>query len=111
MPVIEVRHYRTADGRDPVAEWLEGMRDRRALAAVLLRIGRLERGLFGDCKSVGDGVSELRIDIGPGYRLYFGRAGDQVILLLCGGDKRGQRGDIARAKRYWTEFSQGTHSH
>ena len=108
---MEVRHYRTLDGRDPVVEWLESIRDRRARAAILLRIGRLERGLFGDCKSVGDGVSELRIDLGPGYRLYFGRHGEQVILLLCGGDKRRQRDDIARAKRYWDDFSQGAHSH
>jgi putative addiction module killer protein len=108
---MEVRHFHTPDGRDPVAEWLDGMRDSRARAAILLRIGRLERGLFGDCKSLGDGVSELRIDVGPGYRLYFGRRGERIVLLLCGGDKRGQRGDIARAKRYWSEFSQGTHAH
>lgn len=110
MTIIEVRHYVTLDGHDPVAEWLSGLRDRRAVAAVLLRIGRLERGLFGDCKSVGDGVSELRIDVGPGYRVYFGRHGSKLVLLLCGGDKRGQHGDITRAKRYWAQFSQGTHS-
>lgn len=106
--MIEVRHYLTPDGRDPFAAWLKRLRDRRAAAAILLRIGRLERGLYGDAKSVGDGVSELRIDVGPGYRIYFGRIEDRIVLLLCGGDKRKQDDDIARAKRYWTHYRQGT---
>ena len=84
------------------------MRDKRARAAVLLRIGRMERGLFGDARSVGGGVSELRSDVGPGYRVYFGRIGDRIVLLLCGGDKRRQDDDIARAKRYWASYSEGT---
>ncbi|HQU49751.1 MAG TPA: type II toxin-antitoxin system RelE/ParE family toxin [Casimicrobiaceae bacterium] len=108
MPSIEVRHYLTPEGRDPFAEWVERLRDKRARAAVLLRIGRMERGLFGDARSVGGGVSELRIDVGPGYRVYFGRIGDRIVLLLCGGDKRRQDDDIARAKRYWASYSEGT---
>jgi putative addiction module killer protein len=105
MAELEVRHYLTPSRRDVVDEWLASMRDRRAVAAILLRIGRIGRGLFGDCKSVGDGVQELRIDIGPGYRVYFGSVGDRLIILLCGGDKRGQRGDIDKAKQYWADYA------
>jgi putative addiction module killer protein len=107
MPILEVRHYLTPEGRDPFGDWLARLRDRRALAAILLRIGRLERGLFGDAKPVGDGVSELRIDVGAGYRVYYGRVGHRIVLLLCGGDKGSQHGDITRAKRYWAHYSQG----
>lgn len=111
MPAIEVRHYLTPDGRDPFADWLRRLRDRRAAAAIMLRVGRLERGLFGDCKPVGGGVSELRIDVGAGYRVYFGRIGDRIVVLLCGGDKGRQDDDIARAKGNWTAYrrSDGTH--
>ncbi len=106
--MIEVRHYLTPDGRDPFAQWLGRLRDRRAVAAILLRIGRMERGLIGDCKAVGGGVSELRIDVGAGYRMHFGRIGDRIVVLLCGGDKRRQDDDITRAKRYWANYAQGT---
>jgi len=108
MPEFEVRHYLTPSGRDVFGDWITALHGRRAVSAVLLRIGRIRRGLFGDCKSVGDGVQELRIDIGPGYRVYFGRVGDRLIILLCGGDKRGQRGDIEKAKQYWANYSQRT---
>ena len=66
MPEFEIRHYLAPSGRDVFGDWLAAMQDKRATAAILLRIGRIQRGLFGDCKSVGDGVQELRIDIGPG---------------------------------------------
>ncbi len=79
--------------------WFEGLRDSMAQKRILIRIGRLERGNFGDAKPVGGGVSELRIDHGPGYRLYFIRRGQAVVLLLCGGDKGGQSRDIATAKQ------------
>jgi len=108
MPEFEVRHYLAPSGRDVFGDWLAALQDRRATAAILLRIGRIRRGLFGDCKSVGDGVQELRIDIGPGYRVYFGRVGDRLIILLSGGDKRGQRGDIKSAKQYWADYSKQT---
>jgi len=61
-------------------------------------------GNFGDCKSVGDGVAELRVDVGAGYRVYYARHGRDIVILLCGGDKRTQDGDIQMAKRYWAEF-------
>jgi len=78
--------------------WLKGLRDRRAQERIAQRIARLGVGLLGDTKPVGEGVMELRIDHGPGYRLYFIRRGPIVLLLLCGGDKGSQKRDIARAK-------------
>ena len=80
------------------AKWFSSLSDRKAQAAIARRIVRLEGGLFGDTKSLGDGVSELRIDFGPGYRLSFTRRGATVIVLLCGGDKGSQSRDIAAAK-------------
>lgn len=80
------------------AHWLKGLRDHDGRARILKRLRRLGDGQFGDVKSVGDGVHELRMFFGPGYRAYFMRRGDTVILLLAGGDKDSQAGDIARAK-------------
>ena len=77
--------------------WLRGLRDVRTQAVIGRRIGRLERGLFGDVKSVGCGMRELRIDHGPGFRIYFIQRGATVIMLLSGGDKGSQKADIARA--------------
>lgn len=79
-------------------QWLRRLRDTRAVAIIARRIDRLAYGHFGDIKPVGEGVSELRIDHGPGYRVYFIRRGDTVIILLCGGDKSTQSRDIAAAK-------------
>ena len=78
--------------------WFRALRDRRAQERISKRISRLYYGLLGDAKAVGDGVIELRIDYGPGYRLYLVRQGDVMIVLLCGGDKRSQQRDIDRAK-------------
>jgi putative addiction module killer protein len=79
--------------------WLKGLRDRTAVVRIAVRIDRLESGQVGDAKSVGDSVAELRIDHGPGYRLYFTRRGDRIIILLCGGDKSTQSQDIATARQ------------
>lgn len=95
--MIELRHYVTADGRDLFGVWLKRLRDAKARARIEVRLGRLERGLFGDCRPVGEGVSELRIDHGPGYRVYFCRDGDAIVILLCAGDKRTQARDIRDA--------------
>jgi putative addiction module killer protein len=102
--VIEVIEYQTIDGRNPFRSWLLSLRDREARARVLVRLNRIRLGNFGDCRSVGGGVSEFRIPYGPGYRVYFGRKGDSVVLLLCGGDKRTQSGDIALAQQYWAQY-------
>ena len=79
--------------------WLEGLRDGVARVRIATRIRRMELGNFGDIKPVGEGVSELRITYGPGYRLYFVQQGREVVILLCGGDKSSQRRDIAAAKQ------------
>jgi len=84
--------------------WLGALRDDRARTRIVLRVRRLESGNPGDAKSIGDGLSELRIDHGPGYRVYFMRRGVFVVVLLCGGDKSTQRQDIANAKRIATEW-------
>ena len=80
------------------SDWLNNLRDVRAKTRIAIRIARIEAGLMGEVKSVGDGVSEVRIDFGPGYRLYFTRRGEELIILLCGGDKGSQARDIAKAK-------------
>ena len=90
--MIEVRQT------EAFADWLDGLADNRAAERIAQRIVRLEAGLFGDAKPVGNGVSELRIDHGPGYRLYFVRVKQRLIILLCGGDKSSQTRDIRTAK-------------
>jgi putative addiction module killer protein len=104
MTTFEIRRYRTAAGDEPFTQWLTDLADRQARGRILARLERLEVGNFGDTKFVRDGVSELRIDWGPGYRVYFGREGRTVILLLCGGDKRKQDQDIKRAIELWQEY-------
>jgi putative addiction module killer protein len=86
--------------------WLDGSTDHRAAERIAQRIVRLEAGLMGDVKPVGEGLSELRVDYGPGYRVYFVRRASIVIILLCGGDKRSQRRDIARARALAEELEE-----
>ena len=102
--IIELLEYLAENDRNPFREWLEGLRDRQARAKIRVRLNRIRLGNFGDCKSVGGGVSELRIPHGPGYRVYFGRRGNAVVILLCGGDKKTQSKDIALAQAYWDDY-------
>jgi putative addiction module killer protein len=102
--VIEIRRYQTEYNAEPITEWLSALRDKQARARIEMRFSRLAAGNFGDCKSLRDGVSELRIDWGPGYRVYYGMVGKTVVLLLCGGDKRTQDADIQRAVDYMKDF-------
>jgi putative addiction module killer protein len=102
---FEIRRYRTVAGGEPFTEWLGDLPDRQARARILARLERLEAGNFGDVKFLRDGVSELRIDWGPGYRVYFGRDGRTVIVLLCAGDKRKQDADIRKAVVLWQEYT------
>jgi len=95
--VIEIRHYVSRSGRDIFDHWLTQMADTRAQAKIALRINRLAAGNFGDSKSLGHGLFELRIDWGAGYRVYYAMLGPACVLLLCGGDKRRQSSDIDRA--------------
>jgi len=101
---VEVREYLTADGRAPLTEWLAALRDGNARARIVARLDRLKAGLLGDWKSVGEGICELRVDYGPGYRVYYGQDGNTLIILLCGGDKRAQQRDIERAHGYWKDY-------
>jgi putative addiction module killer protein len=98
------RYYKdVSTGIEPAREWLESLKDRMGQARIYVRIDRAEKGNFGDHKSVGEGVMELRIPIGPGYRLYYAFDGEDIILLLLGGDKATQDKDILSAKRFWTK--------
>lgn len=103
-----IAHYLTADGHDPVQDWMDAVRDMRARVAILRRLERMKVGNFGDHKFCRDGVWELRIDTGPGYRVYYAQAGQTLVLLLCGGDKRSQRSDIERASAYWQDWERRT---
>ena len=94
----EVVAFRARDGQVPFEEWLDDLDDKRAVARVLARLARVRQGNLGDCKPVGEGVSELRVDCGPGYRVYFGQKGRTLVVLLCGGDKSTQSKDIQQAK-------------
>jgi len=102
--MYEIRHYLTTDGFDVFQDWLTQLRDKLPKMAVVKRVNRVEAGNFGDHKFCRDGVWELRVDIGPGYRVYYALAGKQVVLLLCGGDKGSQGADIDKACAYWKDW-------
>ena len=89
--------------RCPFEEWYTALRDTRTRARIRSRLSRVRVGNLGDCKSVGRNASDLRLDFGPGYRLYFGVAGQAIVVLLGGGDKRTQARDIAEAQQIWEE--------
>ena len=108
--LFELYYYQTTDGRIPYREWLDTVSNPVAYAAIQSRTDRLKRGLFGDCEPVGQGVWELRIDTGPGYRMYYARSGKLMVLLLCGGDKRKQTADINKAKDFWKDYGKRTHT-
>lgn len=102
--MIELLRYRREDGREPFTEWLSALSDKVAQARIRVRLRQVQAGNLGDCEPVGEGVIELRVHVGAGYRVYCGRHGKAVVLLLCGGDKRSQPGDIKRAKELWSEW-------
>lgn len=102
--MVEILRYQLEDGSVPLDGWLFGLRDKAAAAAVRVRIRRLQAGNFGDCKPVGGGVSELRVDVGQGYRLYYARHGAALVVLLCGGGKGTQQVDIRLAQGYWADW-------
>lgn len=102
--MFEILHYLTLDERDPYQDWLVRLADRQAKSRVMVRVERLRGGGFGDCKPSREGVWELRIDWGPGYRVYYALSGRHVVLLLLGGDKRRQGADIDLAVEYWKDW-------
>jgi putative addiction module killer protein len=109
--VIEIRHYITRAGKDVFDDWLSQLADNRAQAKIASRINRLAAGNFGDCKPLRRGLCELRIDWGPGYRVYYAMLGRICVLLLCGGDKRKQSSDIDRALEYLKDYKERTGTH
>ena len=108
MTEVTVLHYLTAAGSCPFREWIDSIKDKAVRATVAARINRVRAGTLGDWKPVGDGVFELRVDRGPGYRIYFGRDGKTVVILLTGGEKRSQDADINKAKEYWKNYETRT---
>lgn len=103
--------YEQKRGKSAFLDWLLHLKDVKARAVIRARINRLELGNFGDCKSLGAGVLELRVSFGPGYRVYFGRDGNTVVVLLCGGDKGSQTKDIQKAKLLWKEYKDASKSY
>ena len=101
---MKIRHYVTATGKDPYQQWLDGLKDLKGRVIIQRRIDRVANGNFGDHRFCRDGMWELRIDYGPGYRVYYARAGETVVLLLCGGSKRSQSADIKEAARFWADY-------
>jgi putative addiction module killer protein len=99
-----LRIYATSNGKRPFQEWIDSLNDRGSQARILVRLERVRLGLFGDSKSLGERVFEFRIDLGPGYRVYFGQEGKSIVILLCGGSKATQRQNIADAKAYWNDY-------
>jgi len=100
----EVLFYKARNGKEPFIEWLNSLRDAKARRRILIRLRKVEQGHFGDCKAIGEGVSELRFFFGPAYRVYLGEASGETVILLNGGDKASQAKDIKKAKAYWTEY-------
>lgn len=102
--MFEVFRYQTEEGKEPLTDWLQSLRDKQAQAKIRVRLKRLEAGNFGDCDSVGEEVQELREHLGAGYRVYFGCHGQTVVILLCGGSKKSQPADIKTAREYWEDW-------
>ena len=96
--------YANDNGEEPFTDWLYGLRDVVGRRRILARVSRLQQGNYGDCEPVGEGVSELRMFFGSGYRIYFGEQGNDIVVLLSGGDKGSQSNDIQQAKVYWKEY-------
>jgi putative addiction module killer protein len=105
---MEIRRYLTEGGRDVFGEWVANLKNARTRAKIVARIDRLAVGNFGDCKALGGGLHELKIDWGPGYRIYYALVGKECVLLLAGGDKRGQSSDIDRARKYLVDYKERT---
>ena len=104
MDEIEIELYETATGKRPFEIWIKEIKEIHTRAKILTRLDRLKIGNFGDCKTLQEGVCELRIHYGPGIRIYYGKIGNKVILLLCGGDKGSQDRDIEKAREYLKDY-------
>jgi len=101
---MEIRVYVTRDGKTPFVDWLGKLRDRSARARIRLQLDRILLGNPGDRKTLGQGLYEMRIHYGPDYRVYYGKEGGHIVLLLCGGNKSTQQSDIRLANNYWQDY-------
>lgn len=99
----KLKYYKTSNGKSPCKQWLNSL-DLNTRVTIELRLDRVEEGNLGKCEPVGDSVYELKIYLGPGYRVYFGKIGLELILLLCGGDKGSQKKDIVKARQYFKDY-------
>ena len=107
--MYQIEHYLTTDEQKNLyVDWLRRLRDNQAKIVVVRRVTRIELGNFGDHKFCRHGIWELRVDVGPGYRVYYALSGQRVVLLLCGGDKRTQDADITRAAACWQDWQRRT---
>ena len=100
----QIKMLTLEDERCPFEDWFKSIKDSGTRVRIHARISRLQSGTLGDWKSVGSGVNELRIDVGPGFRVYFATSGETILILLTGGDKSTQRGDVEQARRLWKEY-------
>ncbi|MGI4851514.1 MAG: type II toxin-antitoxin system RelE/ParE family toxin [Janthinobacterium lividum] len=98
--------YCDKNNLEPFSQWLQSFKDKTIKARLLNRLRRMEGGNLGYWKSVGEGVFELKMDFGSGYRIYFGEQNEQIIILLSGGDKSTQRQDIMQAQNYWKDYKE-----
>ena len=96
--------YADENGHEPYLTWIDNLKDKKNQQRIRARIRRLAEGLYGDCHSVGEGILELRMFFGSGYRVYFGEDDGNIVILLCGGDKDSQNQDIKNAKEYWKDY-------
>jgi putative addiction module killer protein len=102
--LLEIIIYQTSSGHKPFSKWFEALKDTKAKSLILNKLDRVKQGNFGDTKPISNGVRELRLHISPGYRIYYAKEGNKIILLLCGGTKSKQQNDIAKAIRYLSDF-------
>jgi len=100
----KILHYQTATGKIPYREWFDAFKDKIVKARIRIRIDRAQEGNRGKHRVLGGGLVELKEDFGPGYRIYLGQDGDELIILLCGGDKKTQDKDIRLAQEYWQDY-------
>jgi putative addiction module killer protein len=102
--IRKIEIYVAPSGRAPFSEWLHALKDIQGRAKIRVGIDRLSLGSFGNCRGLGKGIFDLKINYGPGYRIYFGQEGKKILVLVCGGDKDTQAKDIILAQIYWADF-------
>lgn len=104
-----LRNYVTKAGKVPFADWIKNIKDPTTRHRIRRRLDKVEVGHYGDYRVLGEGVCELKLDFGPGYRIYFAEINNVIVILLCAGDKRNQDNDIQTAKMYWKELLERNH--